>query len=198
VKPLDVTDFDATRRVYGELVAEWGKVDVLFYNAGIGGAGELSPMDVERAVQVADVNYVGLIRVTGVMLPDMIARQSGEIVGMGSVAGYAGFPRAAVYSSSKVALNAYLQSLRIELHRVGIGVTTVNPGFIDTALTSGNRFRMPFMLTADEAAVRIVQGLVSGDREIHFPRRLSWPAKVITALPRPIYEGLARRFMTRR
>ena len=128
-------------------------------------------------------------------LPDMIARGNGEIVGMGSVAGYAGLPRAAAYSSSKAAINAYLQSLRIELRGYGVGVTTINPGFVKSALVERNRLRMPFMLPADDAAGRIVRGLIAGDEEIHVPRRLSWPAKMVTGLPRPVYEALARRFM---
>jgi short-subunit dehydrogenase len=125
----------------------------------------------------------------------MIARRGGEIVGVASVSGYAGFPMAAAYSSSKAAANAFLQSIRIDLAKYGVGVTTVNPGFVKTQLTEKNEFGMPFMLSAEEAAEVILRGLLAGHREIHFPLRLSVPLKLLTALPRPVYERLARRIM---
>jgi short-subunit dehydrogenase len=198
VKPLDVTNLEAIRRVYGELVAEWGKVDVLFYNAGAWAQAEVTQFDTEAAVHQVNVNYLGLIRATGTVMPDMIARRNGEIVGMASLAGYAGFPKSAGYSSSKAGVNAYLQSLRIELRRFNVGVTTINPGFVKTPLTDRNTFPMPFMITPEASADEIVKGLLAGDEEIHFPKRLSWPLKIYTALPRPIYEALARRFMATR
>jgi short-subunit dehydrogenase len=119
-------------------------------------------------------------------------------VGTGSLVGYAGFPRSAGYSSAKNAVNAFLQSLRIDLKGRGIEVVTVNPGFVRTPLTERNTFPMPFLLEAEDAAATIVKGLLAGDEEIHFPRRLSWPAKLFTALPRPVYEFLARKLMVRR
>jgi short-subunit dehydrogenase len=149
-------------------------------------------------VHQVDVNYLGLIRATGVVLPDMLARRGGEIIGVGSLAGYAGFPRSAAYSSSKMAVNAYLQSLRIDLRRFGVGVTTVNPGWVDTPLIADSAVPALFMVSPERAAARIVDGLLDGHEEIHFPRRLSWPLKAFTALPRPAYEALARRLMVRR
>ena len=197
VKPLDVTDLDAVRRVYADLVDEWGKVDVLFYNAGTRAQAEVTNFNTESAVHQVDVNYLGLIRATGVVMPDMVARRGGEIVGVGSLAGYAGFPRSATYSSSKMALNAYLQSLRIDLRRFGVGVTTVNPGWVDTPLIADSTVPPLFMVSPERAAAKIIDGLLDGREEIHFPRRLSWPLKALTALPRPVYEAVARRFMVR-
>ena len=198
VKPLDVTDLEAVGRVYAELVAEWGNLDILFYNAGARAQAEVTDFDTESALRQADINYLGLIRATGIVMPDLIARRSGEIVGVASLAGYAGFPRGAAYSSSKVAVNTYLQSLRIDLRRFDVGVTTVNPGFVDTPLIADTTVPTPFMVSPERAASRIVAGLLDGREEIHFPRRLSWPLKAFTALPRPVYEALARRFMVRR
>ncbi len=198
VKPLDVTDLEAVRRVYGELVAQWGTVDILFYNAGARAQAEVTNFDTESALRQGDINYLGLIRATGTVMPDMVSRQSGEIIGVASLAGYAGFPRGAAYSSSKMAVNTYLQSLRIDLRRFHVGVTSVNPGFVDTPLIEGTTVPTPFMVSPERAAKRIVEGLLAGREEIHFPRRLSWPLKLYTALPRPVYESLARRFMVRR
>src|SRR5581483_8396571 len=97
-------------------------------------------------------------RAIGTVMPDMIERKSGEIIGMASVAGYAGFPRAAAYSSSKAGVHAFLQSIRIDLLKYNVGVTTINPGFVKTALTDQNQFSMPFRISAEEAAAIIIKG----------------------------------------
>ena len=195
VKPLDVTDLSQIKQAYSELVEAWGKVDIVFYNAGTWGEARVEHFDLDRALIQIDVLYLGMVRVIGTVMPDMIERGAGDIVGMASVAGYAGLPRAAAYSSAKNGVNAFLQSIRIELKRYGVGVVTVNPGFVKTPLTDRNTFPMPFMLTPEKAADDIVKGLLAGDEEIHFPWKLSWPLKLFTALPRPAYEFLARKFM---
>jgi short-subunit dehydrogenase len=198
VKPLDVTDREQVERVYRELVDAWGRVDILFYNPATWGESRVDRFDLDQALIQVDVLYTGLVRVAGTVIPDMIRRRSGDIVGMASLAGYAGLPGAAVYSSAKSGVIAFLQSVRIDLKRYGVGVVTVNPGFVKTPLTDRNDFYMPFLMSPEQAADEIVKGLLAGREEIHFPRRLSWPLKLLTALPRPVYESLARRIIAGR
>ena len=69
----------------------------------------------------------------------------------------------------------------------------MTPGFVKSRLTEQNEFPMPFKMTAEDAATSIVEGLRAGKAEVHFPRRLSIPLKLFSALPRPLYEGLLRR-----
>lgn len=197
VKPLDVTDAPAVEAVYQDLAAALGRVDVVIYSAGQWAKADVTTFDVEAAVKQIDVNYLGLLRVAGAVMPDMIARRSGAIAGMASVAGYAGLPRAAAYSSSKAGVIAFLQSIRMELKKFGVEVITLSPGFVETPLTDKNDFTMPFMLKADDAADRIVEGLLKGDVEVHFPKRLSIPMKIWTALPRPAFEYIAGKMMAR-
>ncbi|MGE0057774.1 MAG: SDR family NAD(P)-dependent oxidoreductase [Dehalococcoidia bacterium] len=197
VKSLDVTDNDAVVAVYRELVASWGRVDSVIFSAGSWTAAQVTEFDSARAIEQINVNYLGLVRVVGTVMPDMIARRSGSIVGMASIAGYGGFPRAAAYSSSKAGVLAFLQSIRIELKKFNVEVQTISPGFVETPLTDKNDFVMPFKLDADVAADRIIEGLLAGDEEIHFPRRLSIPVKLLTALPRPAYEWIAGKLMAR-
>ncbi len=197
VKPLDVTDNGAVIGLYQELVSAWGRVDAVIFSAGSWTAADVKTFDSEKAIEQINVNYLGLVRVAGAVMPDMIARRGGTIVGMASIAGYGGFPRAAAYSSSKAGVLAFLQSIRIELKKLGVEVLTISPGFVETPLTDKNDFTMPFMLKADTAADRIVEGLLKGDAEIHFPRRLSIPVKLMTALPRPAYEWIAGKLMVR-
>ena len=197
VKPLDVTDPAAVKRVHAELTAEWGRVDVLFYNAGTWLQARVEDFDAENAARQVEVNLIGMMRAVGTVLPDMVATSAGDIVGMASVAGYRGYPNAAGYSSSKAGAIAFLQSIRMELKRYGVGVTMINPGFVRTPLTGLNHFSMPFMISAEDASRAIIRGLLHGEAEIHFPKRLSWPLKLLTALPAPLYERLARRLMLR-
>ncbi len=135
------------------------------------------------------------MRAVAAALPDMLARGDGAIVGVASVAGYLGLPGAEAYGSSKAAAITFLQSLRRDLAGRGIEVVTVNPGFVDTPLTARNDFPMPFLMPADAAAERIVAGLEAGRAEIDFPRRLSWPLKVLRLLPRRLTDRLAARLV---
>ncbi len=194
VVPLDVTDREAVPAAAREVEAALGAIDVLIYCAGQWQVTDVTDFDVAAIEAQIAVNYVGEVRAIGAVLPRMIERGSGAIVGVASVAGYNGLPQAAGYGSTKAAVNVLLQSLRLELSAYGIGVTTVNPGFVDTPLTRRNRFPMPFMMTPEAAADRIVSGLLAGHEEIHFPRRLSVPLKLLGALPRPIYERIVRLF----
>lgn len=192
-KPLDVTDRAAMGRAADELRAAWGRIDVLLYNAGTWAPVDVENFDVDNFEQQIAVNYTGMVRAIGAVLPDMLARRSGEIVGVASLSAYGAFPRAEAYGSTKAAVNYLLQCLRIDLAKHNIGVTTVNPGFVDTQLTSENDFPMPFIMQPGDAAKAIVDGLRAGRTEIHFPRRLSLPLKIVTALPRPIYEWILAR-----
>jgi len=197
VKPLDTTSLEAIEAVHHELLEAWGRVDAVIYGAGAWSLAGVEEFDARAAVRQIDVNLAGLIRVAGTVMPDMIRRRSGTIAGITSVAGYAGFPRAAAYSASKAGANAFLQSIRVELKKHGVQAVTVSPGFVDTPMTRKNDFPMPFRMTSEQAAERIVAGLVAGSDEIHFPRRLSIPLKLLTALPRPVVEFLTGRLMAR-
>ena len=197
IKPLDVTEHGAIGRIESELRETWGHVDVMIYNAGAWQAVDVDKWDTDAFEQMIAVNYAGMQRAIGAVLPDMLARRSGEIVGVGSLSAYAGLPRAEAYGSTKAAVNSMLQSLRFDVARRGIGVTTVNPGFVKTKLTAENDFPMPFLLKPEQAAQAIVGGMLAGRPEIHFPKRLSIPLKLLTALPRPVYEWLVMRTIKR-
>jgi len=195
VIPLDVTEPGALAAAYGTIRAADGGIDVLIYNAGAWQRTDLDPFDLEAAETQIAVNYVGLVRAVDAVLPDMLERASGAIVGVGSLSSYVATPGAEVYGSTKAAANAFLQALRIDLAPRGIEVVIVNPGFVETPLTAANDFPMPFLLAPDDAARRIVAGLEAGRAEIHFPRRLSWPLKLARLLPGPVYERLAARLV---
>ena len=192
VKPADVTAPGALAAIEADLRATWGRIDVVIYNAGTWAAVDVDAWDVAAFEQMIAVNYTGMMRAIAAALPDMLARNSGDIVGVASLSAYGAFPRAEAYGSTKAAVNYMLASLRLDLAKRGVGVTTVNPGFVKTRLTDENDFPMPFLMKPEAAARAIVEGMLAGHTEIHFPKRLSIPLKLITALPRPLYERLLR------
>lgn len=130
------------------------------------------------------------------ILPAMMARRSGGIALVASVAGYIGLPGACVYGPGKAALINLAELLYAELRQHGIAVYLINPGFVATRLTAKNHFAMPALLTTEQAARHIVNGLERGRFEIHFPYRFTAWIKVLKLIPYrlrlPLLQRLAR------
>ena len=127
------------------------------------------------------------------MLPGLLAQRSGALGIVASVAGYGGLPKALVYGASKAALINFTETLHLDLRPRGIGVYLVNPGFVATPLTARNQFRMPHLVSAEDAARAILAGLAAGDFEIHFPRAFTRQLKFLRLLPYRLYFALVRR-----
>ena len=140
-----------------------------------------------------DINYIGPLHLLDVLLPDMLANGRGHLSLMGSVAAYRGLPQALAYGPTKAALNNLADVLYLDLHGLGIGVSIVNPGFVETTLTAQNDFHMPALMSADDAAQAIVDGWSAGRFEIHFPRRFTWGMKALQNVPHGLYFAAVRR-----
>ena len=145
----------------------------------------------ETFARQIDVNWMGVVRALGAVIPGMVERRAGQIAVVGSVSGYRGLRTAAAYGATKAALINMCEALQMELGDYGIKVQIVNPGFVETPLTDRNDFPMPFLVSADDAARRIVEGLKKGRREIAFPRRFTWLLRAFAALPGPLVDRIA-------
>jgi NAD(P)-dependent dehydrogenase (short-subunit alcohol dehydrogenase family) len=196
VQAGDVRDRARVREAVAEARSKFGGIDVLLLNAGIGDSLFPDKFDAELVERIMAVNYLGAVYGIEAALPDMLARKSGTIVGVSSVGAVRGFPTAGPYCASKAALTSFLESLRLDLWGRGVKVITVSPGFIKTPLTDRNRFPMPFIQPADRAARRIVDGIAKGKREIHFPRRLTIPLKLLRCLPGGLYDRIFSRMIS--
>lgn len=194
ILPLDVTESEALMHARDSIVAAWNGVDVVVFNAGTYAAVRAWELDPASARQVVETNLLGAINCVATVLPPMLARGSGAIAIVGSVAGYRGLPNAIVYGATKSALINFCETLYLDLQPKGIDVFLVSPGFVETPLTAQNRFRMPALISADEAARHIVEGFASGRFEIHFPKRFTLWLKVLEMLPYRLYFALVRRF----
>ena len=197
--PLDVTDREAVVAAEAIVRDELGGLDLAVFNAGTWRQMDVTAWDSEVMRRHVDTNLMGLVHGIEAVLPAMRRAGAGRIAGMSSVAGYRGFPSSEAYGATKAAQINLLESLRIDLLPLGIGVTTVCPGFVRTELTETNSFRMPWMLEPDDAARRIADGLARGKAEIVFPWQMMLAMKAVRLVPvRPWAAVMSRQARTRK
>jgi len=191
---LDVTDRDAMRDAAARIVGVHGRIDMAVYCAGTYAAMRASTFDLEIAERHVQINYVGALNMLNAVLPQLLRQRRGHLSLVASVAGYRGLPQALAYGPTKAALINLAETLYLDLHPAGVGVSIVNPGFVDTPLTQRNDFAMPALMTADKAARRTLDGIAAGRFEIHYPRRFTFWLKLLRLLPYSAYFWAVRRF----
>ena len=196
VQEGDVTDREGVQRAVHQAEERMGDLDVVILNAGTGDSLFPDRFDAALVERITAVNYLGAIYGIEAALPRMLQRGAGTIVGVSSIVSVRGFPTAAPYCASKAALTSFLESLRGDLRGRGVKVITVSPGFVKTPLTDRNRFPMPFLQTPEEAARRIVAGIAVGKREVHFPRRLTVPMKLLRCVPGVVFDAFMAWFVS--
>ena len=185
----DVADADALRDAVTRTSEELGGAfQLAIANAGVSIPGHATKFDLGEASQTIRVNVLGVMNLFDAVVPAMVERNGGRFVGVASVAGLRGLPTAAPYSASKAAVQAFLESSRVELAPYGVGVTIVNPGFVATPMVEKNRFRMPFLMQPEDAAVIIADGIERGARLVEFPRPMSLLMRLVRLLPDALYD----------
>jgi short-subunit dehydrogenase len=190
--PVDVTDAAALAEAAQDFVSRFGAPDLVIANAGIsaGTSGEAMD-DVAKLRRVLEVNVVGLAATLAAFAPAMRAARRGTLAGIASVAGFRGLAGNGAYSGSKAAARIWMESLRTELHGSGVSVVCICPGYIDTPMTRVNRFRMPFLISADDSARRIARAIAARRRVAVIPWRMALVSVVLRILPGWIYDRLA-------
>ncbi|RUL87433.1 SDR family NAD(P)-dependent oxidoreductase [Tautonia sociabilis] len=190
----DVTDLDAMREAVLGVESAVGPTGTLVACAGIGSLTLLPDLDPAALRAMLDVNVVGVANAIAAVLPGMIARGGGHVVGISSVAGVRGMPWMASYSASKAALTTYLEGLRPALKRRGVSVTTVYPGFVRTAMTEGTPFRRPVpMLEPEQAAAQLVRAIERRPRDLAFPMSAALGMGLLRRLPNRVYDRMMDR-----
>jgi short-subunit dehydrogenase len=190
---LDLSRAGEIERARDRLLAAWGGIDLVVFNAGTYRPLRAWELTAEAVRETLETNLVGTMSATAAVLPTLLAQGHGAIALVGSVAGYGGLPKALVYGPSKAALINFAEVLHLDLSPRGIGVFLIDPGFVATPLTAQNDFAMPALQTPEQAAAAIVDGFARGDFEIHFPKRFTRALKLLQLLPRPLYFALIRR-----
>ncbi len=191
-RALDATDAEAVARAATELAAG-GDIDCAVYCAGHYRAQRATAFDLQDMLQHERVNYTGALHMLAAVLPGMLARGSGHISLVSSVAGFRGLPNGLAYGPTKAALINLAETLYIDLSDQGIGVSLINPGFVETPLTAQNEFEMPALISPEQAAQAILEGWRKGRFEIHFPLRFTLSVKLLAMLPFRLYQAAVRR-----
>ena len=177
--PLDVTHAESLQLAYNQI----DRLDIMIYNAGAYDPMPTQNWDTNKALRMIDVNLNGCMRAIGITLPDMLKRDSGKIVLIGSLSAYGGLPKAIGYGASKAAVASIAETMRHDLKGTGIDVQLINPGFIKTRLTDKNDFKMPQLLTPRQAAEHVIKGMKRNTFRYDFPWPFSRIIKFFTNLP---------------
>jgi len=192
--PLDVTDEPALAAAAQDFIRRFGPPDLVIANAGISsGTQGADPRDVAKLKKLLETNVAGLAATLAVFAPAMRDAGRGTLAGIASVAGFRGLAGNGAYCASKSAAITWMESLRAELYGSGVSVVCVCPGYIDTPMTRVNRFRMPFLLSADEAARRIARAIAGRRRLAVIPWQMALVSVLLRAMPGWLYDRLASR-----
>ena len=184
VYAADVADTDSIAAAGAACMAAQGVPDVVIANAGISvGVNTAVRADIDVIARTFATNNVGVAATFQPFVDAMAARRSGALVGIASVAGIRGLPGHGAYCASKAAVICYCESLRGEMRASGVKVVTILPGYIDTPLTQKNRYRMPFLMKADDFAERAFKAIEAGASYRVIPWQMGVVAKLLRLLP---------------
>lgn len=191
---LDVVDREAMREWICGFDGEY-PVDLVIANAGIsaGTEGVLAGEPPEQVRRVFDVNLMGVLNTIEPLQERMVARKSGNLAIVSSLAGYRGWPGAPAYCASKAAVRVYGESLRGALMQHNVGVNVICPGFVVSRMTKVNEFPMPFIIESGRAAEIIISGLIMNKGRIAFPFIPSFMAWIFMVVPDFISHILLRK-----
>ncbi len=189
----DVQDADSMRAAAEKLRSQFGKIDVLIANAGIGATNDAAELDAEKFANVINTNVIGVSNSVAAVIPDMVKRGSGQLVVISSLAAYRGLPKSAAYCASKAAVSAMFESLRLDLKPRGIDVTIIHPGFIKTPLTAGRKAKLPWFLEVEPAVRKMVNAIEKRKKSYAFPWQLAMVVRSGMVMPNALYDWIASR-----
>jgi short-subunit dehydrogenase len=191
VYSADVQDLDSIVAAGRRCISEQGLPDAVIASAGISvGMDSADCEDLHVMRETFAINNTGMAATFHPFINGMRARRSGTLVGIASVAAIRGLPGHGAYCASKAAVVAYCESLRGECRDTGVRVVTLLPGYIDTPLTAGNRYAMPFLLQPAEFAERAFRAIERGNSYRVIPWQMGLVAKLMRLLPNPLFDRL--------
>ena len=192
---LDVTDEAACEQAVADIESALGPINQAVLNAGTHQPVTLQNFSCAPFRKLMGLNFFGVLNTLVPLMSRFRARRSGTIGVVSSLAGYVGLPGACAYGASKAALINMCEALKVELAREGVALKLICPGFVKTPLTDQNDFPMPFLITAEQAARSIAEGMGSRRFEIVFPFAFGMCMKLLRALPYRLLWPLTRRMV---
>lgn len=186
----DVTDFESAPALFTQIVKTLGGLDTIIYNAGILQTVKLNEFDSQKDLAMTQVNYLGALAWLNPAAAYFQTVKSGQIVGIGSVAGDRGRVGAPAYNASKAALHTYLEALRNRLTRHGINVLTIKPGFVATDMIKDNP-RTPMVISAEKAAQGIYRAMQARKQTVYVPAQWGLIMHIIRHIPSVIFRRVS-------
>ncbi len=184
VYPLDVRDSAALEAAAQDFITRFGAPDIVIANAGVS-RGTLTEhkADTPAFQAIMDINVLGMVHTFQPFIAAMKQAGHGQLVGIASVAGIRGLPGAGAYSASKAAVISYLESLRVEMTRDNIAVTTIAPGYIRSPMTDINSYKMPFLMDVEVFAQKFAHAVESKRRFVVIPWQMGMLARFMRFIP---------------
>jgi short-subunit dehydrogenase len=189
--PADVRDARAVRAAADRLRKEFGRIDVMIANAGMGSTTDAAEIDPEDVAKVLSVNVIGAVNSVAAVLPEMLERGSGQLVAISSLSAYRGLRKSAAYCASKASLSSFFESLRIDLRGRGVDVSIIHPGFIKTPLTAGRKAKMPYLMEVDYAVNKMIHAIEKRKKSYAFPWQLATLVRASMVMPTFMYDRIA-------
>lgn len=183
VQTVDVSDDDSVAAAADAV----GDIDGVVFLAGVYWPFGAKDWDPKQATAMADVNFTGLIRVMGQVVPNMVARDQGHVVITSSLTGFRGLPGSIGYTASKAGTMSLAECMYADLRKTGVKVQVINPGFIRTQLTDKNDFKMPFLMEPEDAAQAVMDHMESKRFKKSFPWAFSMVFRISQFLPDWLY-----------
>lgn len=192
---VDVCDHAALAAAARDFMQALGGADIVIASAGIShGTLTERPEDLSVFESVFATNVNAMVATFTPFVAPMKAQGTPcRLVAIGSVAGIRGMRGAGAYCASKAAVHSYAESLRLELTSTAVRVVTIAPGYIDTPMTRNNRFPMPFLMPAERFAAAAARAIARGDSYRVLPWQMGFVAKLLRALPNPLFDFLFSR-----
>ncbi len=184
---IDITDYDAFQNIIKEIGDKEGKIDILILNAGMGIDLTVQEFNASKIDYGIKVNFVSHIYALEAVLPYMMDKKEGMIVSVSSIADCRGLPNSPAYSASKAALTTFMEGMELNLRKKGIDVLIVRPGFIETPLVENSKNPMPFIMSPDKAAKKIIKGIERKKRRIEFPFLMVFITNLAHCVPSWLY-----------
>jgi len=186
--PLDVSNLEDAKITFKNIIKKLDDIDLCIFATGIYDSNTEKEINIEKMQEVMKINFFGTANCVKAVEKNFKDKKKGHISIVSSVAGYGGLPNSSGYGPSKAALINLTESLYFDFKKNNVRVSLISPGFIKTPMTDKNKFKMPFIKSAEYAANKIYKGLIKSNAfEITFPKELTLIMKVFKILPYKIY-----------
>ncbi len=196
--PMDVTNQNKTEETFNKILEDFGDLDLCVFSSGTYERKSEKGLNVDNVKKVIEVNFLGVVGCVKAVQEYFQNKKGGHISIVSSPVGYRGLPKSSGYTASKASLNNFTQGIYFDFKKFNVRVTLISPGFIKTALTDKNDFKMPFLKDTNYAAEKIYDGLVNRKKfEIIFPPQIAFIYKIFQILPNKVYNYLINKFINR-